>query len=128
MGDMNVVMIVLLVVLVAIQAWAVYAQRKHIREVGDELRTYGKIITGTHKTIMGRGCVVAMAVKGKTVKRAKFVSGMGTFKRFRNFPEAEGKKIEDIRAEFINPYLTKKGKNQFRAIALENALNMYYEK
>ena len=54
--------------------------------------------------------------------------GSGAFGRFKDFGEIEGKTLEQIRMEHINPNITKKGKEKFKAIALENALNMYYEK
>ena len=71
---------------------------------------------------------MAMEVKKGHVKRAKIIMGSGAFGRFKDIGEIEGKKLEQIRMEHNNPNITKKGKEKFKAIALENALNMYYEK
>ena len=120
--------VAIMVGLIILQFVLVHLQLKSIRATMNELSEYGKVISGAHKTIMGRGSVVAMAVKIGHVKRAKIIMGSGAFGRFKDFGEIEGKTLEQIRMEHINPNITKKGKEKFKAIALENALNMYYEK
>lgn len=120
--------VAIMVGLIILQFVLVHLQLKSIRATMNELSEYGKVISGAHKTIMGRGSIVAMAVKKGHVKRAKIIMGSGAFGRFKNFGEIEGKTLEQIRMEHINPNITKKGKEKFKAIALENALNMYYEK
>lgn len=120
--------VAIMVGLIILQFVLVHLQLKNIQAAMNELSEYGKVISGAHKTIMGRGSVVAMAVKKGHVKRAKIIMGSGAFGRFKDFGEIEGKTLEQIRMEHINPNITKKGKEKFKAIALENALNMYYEK
>lgn len=120
--------VAIMVGLIILQFVLVHLQLKSIRAAMNELSEYGKVISGAHKTIMGRGSIVAMAVKKGHVKRAKIIMGSGAFGRFKDFGEIEGKTLEQIRMEHINPNITKKGKEKFKAIALENALNMYYEK
>ncbi|EFE27810.1 glucitol operon activator protein (GutM) [Filifactor alocis ATCC 35896] len=120
--------VAIMVGLIILQFVLVHLQLKSIRATMNELSEYGKVISGAHKTIMGRGSIVAMAVKKGHVKRAKIIMGSGAFGRFKDFGEIEGKTLEQIRMEHINPNITKKGKEKFKAIALENALNMYYEK
>ena len=120
--------VAIMVGLIILQFVLVHLQLKSIRATMNELSEYGKVISGAHKTIMGRGSIVAMAVKKGHVKRAKIIMGSGAFGRFKDFGEIEGKTLEQIRMENINPNITKKGKEKFKAIALENALNMYYEK
>ena len=120
--------VAIMVGLIILQFVLVHLQLKSIRATMNELSEYGKVISGAHKTIMGRGSIVAMAVKKGHVKRAKIIMGSGAFGRFKDFGEIEGKTLEQIRMEHINPNITKKGKETFKAIALENALNMYYEK
>lgn len=120
--------VAIMVGLIILQFVLVHLQLKSIRATIQELSEYGKVISGAHKTIMGRGSIVAMAVKKGHVKRAKIIMGSGAFGRFKDFGEIEGKTLEQIRMEHINPNITKKGKEKFKAIALENALNMYYEK
>lgn len=120
--------VAIMVGLIILQFVLVHLQLESIRATMNELSEYGKVISGAHKTIMGRGSIVAMAVKKGHVKRAKIIMGSGAFGRFKDFGEIEGKTLEQIRMEHINPNITKKGKEKFKAIALENALNMYYEK
>ena len=120
--------VAIMVGLIILQFVLVHLQLKSIRATMNELSEYGKVISGAHKTIMGRGSIVAMAVKKGHVKRAKIIMGSGAFGRFKDFGEIEGKTLEQIRMEHINPNITKKGKEKFKAISLENALNMYYEK
>ena len=120
--------VAIMVGLIILQFVLVHLQLKSIRATMNELSEYGKVISGAHKTIMGRGSIVATAVKKGHVKRAKIIMGSGAFGRFKDFGEIEGKTLEQIRMEHINPNITKKGKEKFKAIALENALNMYYEK
>ena len=120
--------VAIMVGLIILQFVLVHLQLKSIRATMNELSEYGKVISGAHKTIMGRGSIVAMAIKKGHVKRAKIIMGSGAFGRFKDFGEIEGKTLEQIRMEHINPNITKKGKEKFKAIALENALNMYYEK
>ena len=120
--------VAIMVGLIILQFVLVHLQLKSIRATMNELSEYGKVISGAHKTIMGRGSIVAMAVKKGHVKRAKIIMGSGALGRFKDFGEIEGKTLEQIRMEHINPNITKKGKEKFKAIALQNALNMYYEK
>ena len=119
--------VAIMVGLIILQFVLVHLQLKSIRATMNELSEYGKVISGAHKTIMGRGSIVAMAVKKGHVKRAKIIMGSGAFGRFKDFGEIEGKTLEQIRMEHINPNITKKGKEKFKAIALDNSLNMYYE-
>lgn len=124
---MEITMVVLLA-LVAIEAYAIYLQVRHIKQTGRELREYGTVITGNHKPAFSRGCSVALAVnKKRIVKKAKATKGMGTFSRFHDFDEIEGMSLEKVRTEFINENINAKGLKKSRAIALDNALNSYYE-
>lgn len=120
--------VVVLLLLVAAEGYAIYLQVQHIKRTGRELREYGTVITGNHKPAFSKGCSVALAVnKKRVVKKAKATKGMGTFSRFRDFEEIEGMTLDRIRTEFINENINGRGSNKSRAIALDNALNSYYE-
>ena len=91
--------VAIMVGLIILQFVLVHLQLKSIRATMNELSEYGKVISGAHKTIMGRGSIVAMAVKKGHVKRAKIIMGSGAFGRFKDFGEIEGKTLEQIRME-----------------------------
>lgn len=55
--------VAIMVGLIILQFVLVHLQLKSIRATMNELSEYGKVISGAHKTIMGRGSIVAMAVK-----------------------------------------------------------------